>query len=225
MEELCFFGRTARSPPTATSCSRRGPGASGSSPSATRPRRGPVGLGGIVNRVFPGGRRDVRRRPARAEPAPGRDGRDRGAAVHAQAPDPNAQHVPRRDLRDPAADRPRRGCASRSRARPASRSTSSAPATPRSSRSIRRSCARGGWAATCGSGRRPRTTARTSSTCIWARWPTTTDLDTPQAARRARADHERLLAGDGRAGVLDGAHESRTTTAGWRSPGTTSSRR
>ena len=46
-----------------------------------------------------------------------------------------------------------------------------------------------------------------------------------EAARRARADHERLLAGDGRAGVLDGAHDRALRRPDGVRRGTTSSRR
>ena len=42
--------------------------------------------------------------------------------------------------------------------------------------------------------------------------------------RRARAHHGRLLAGDDRAGLLDGAHATRTTTGARASAGATSSR-
>ena len=45
------------------------------------------------------------------------------------------------------------------------------------------------------------------------------------ATRRDRADHERLLAGDDRPGLLDGADASPTTTVATSSPGRTSSRR
>ena len=51
------------------------------------------------------------------------------------------------------------------------------------------------------------------------------ELDEPRAARRARADHERLLAGDDRAGLLDGARRTRTTTGASASTARTSSRR
>ena len=51
------------------------------------------------------------------------------------------------------------------------------------------------------------------------------ELDTPTRARRARADHERLLARDDRAGLLDGAHATPSTTAATIRAGRTSSRR
>ena len=51
------------------------------------------------------------------------------------------------------------------------------------------------------------------------------DLDTPRAPRRDRADHERLLAGDDRADLLDGADERAPRGRGSRSPGSTSSTR
>ena len=82
--------------------------------------------------------------------------------------------VPQRGRKRVAAPAPRR-----SRAR--SRSTSSAPATCRSRCSTRRSSARAAWAATSGSARRPRTTARTSSTSTWPR-STTSPTSTPTSA-------------------------------------------
>ena len=65
----------------------------------------------------------------------------------------------------------------------------------------------------------------TSSTSTSARSPTTPDLDTRQAPRRAGAHHERVLAGDDRAGLLDGADLRALRRARRRSSGTTSSRR
>ena len=98
-------------------------------------------------------------------------------------------------------------CDAAARSRAPSRSTSSAPATSRSKCSTRRSRAQAGWAATSGSARRRRRTGSTSSTCTWARSTHEPDLDSDAAARRARADHQRLLAGDDRAGLLDGADD------------------
>ena len=51
------------------------------------------------------------------------------------------------------------------------------------------------------------------------------DLDSRRAPRRDGADHERLLAGDDRPDLLDGAHERPPRRARPRSPGGTSSTR
>jgi cell division protease FtsH len=68
-----------------------------------------------------------------------------------------------------------------------SRSTSSARPTCPSSAWIPRSCARAAWAATSGSARRPRRTARTSSTSTSARSPTRRPSTRRSAARSSRA--------------------------------------
>ena len=63
-------------------------------------------LGRIANAVFPGRlRRPGRRRPAGAEPAADRHGRDRQPAVLQAHDDKPREHLPRRALRRPAPDR------------------------------------------------------------------------------------------------------------------------
>ncbi len=168
--------------------------------------RGPVRPRGDREPHLPGRRRDVRGRSARAEPAPGRDGRDRGAAVHAQAPDPYAQHVPRRDLRDPSPDRPH--AAAPQEAAPGRRADL---LHRRLQRPARISRPRARPAGADGSSRvvpdpdqgRPEGHLRPVPGQGHARGGSRL----AEAARRALADHERLLAGDGRAGVLDGPHD------------------
>ena len=91
------------------------------------------------------------------------------------------EHVPGRHLHRPPQGRQGCPCACARPSRAASRSTSSAPPTCRSTCSTRRWCAPAAWAATSGSARRPRTTARTSSSSTWAR-STTTRRSTPTAA-------------------------------------------
>ena len=141
-----FYGSLGRPDRTATSCSRRARGATACSPSARRARRP----------IYPPAARAIQ--PAAstsssspgmmggqggghgAQPAAGADGRHRRPAVHAQAlPHQPHQHVPRRALLRPAADRQAATAPARRRSRARSRSTSSAPATCRSSRSTRRS--------------------------------------------------------------------------------------
>ena len=112
------------------------------------------------------------------------------------------------------------------RAKPTgARSTSSARRTSRSRTSTRRSPGRAGWAATSRSGRRRRKTARTSSTSTSARSPTTPTSTRRRAPRRDRPDHERLLAGDDRPDLLDGADERAPRGPCRTSPGSTSSTR
>ena len=72
-------------------------------------------------------------------------------------------------------------------------------------RSTRRSSARAAWAATSGSARRPRTTGSDIFDLYLDKVDHDADLDTRQAPRRAGAHHQRLLPGDDRAGLLDGA--------------------
>ena len=184
----------------ATGCSRRArePPAVG----RDRPARAPCATASRAH--VPGHGRHGRR--AGAQPAAGADGRRRRAAVHAQVLHQPHQHVPRRDLHRPAADRQAARCASSRPSRAPSRSTSSAPPTSRST-SLDPALIRPGRM-----GRH-----------IWFRTPTKDDrkdifdlyLDQGRATtrtstrdrapRRARAHHQRLLAGHDRAGLLDGA--------------------
>ena len=94
--------------PTATSCWRPRPGASGCSGSApsrrrsrTRPGRAARGRDQALHDPRHG--RDGRR--PRAQPAAGGHGRHRRPAGHQALPDPPLEHVPRRALRRPPADR------------------------------------------------------------------------------------------------------------------------
>ena len=87
---------------------------------------------------------DGRHGPAGAQPAPRRHGRHRQPALLRSCWTNRVQHLPRRDLRDPAPGRPVLAAPAGRRGRATSRSTSSAPATCRSSRSTRRSRARAG---------------------------------------------------------------------------------
>ena len=74
---------------------------------------------------------------ARAQPAARRHGRDRQPAVHAARADEQAQHVPRRDLHRAAPDRPHDAAPAGAAPALASRSTSSARPTCRSTGSTR----------------------------------------------------------------------------------------
>ncbi len=104
-------GRTARSPPPATSSSRRAPGATGSSPQ----RAGDPGVAmpGRVQAARPDRerrdpRRHVRRRPGPgAQPAARADGRHRRPAADAALLHQPHQHVPGRALLRPPEDRQR----------------------------------------------------------------------------------------------------------------------
>ena len=183
--------RWARSTPAATWCSR--PRAwrerlfaarADRPPTAYRVRR-PVSTA-IAERDVPGRHVRRRRRPARAEPAAGRDGRHRQPAVRAQASGQPREHPAGRASTSSRSGSAASAAVPAAEAAPTSRSTSSAPATCPSRRSTRRSRGRAAWAGTSGSGRRPRTTARTSSTSTWARSPTT-----PSSTRDARATSSR----------------------------------
>ena len=106
-----------------------------------------------------------------------------------------------------------------------SRSTSSARPTSRSTCSTRRSSGPGAWAATSGSARRPRTTARTSSTSTWRK----VDHDPTSTRDRRRDELARITngysPGDDRAGLLDGADARALRGPRRSSSGPTSSRR
>ena len=147
------------------------------------------------------------------------DGRHRQPAVHRSGSHEQVQHVPRRDVHRAAPASAASRCACRRRARASEQiyfiGATNVPIDRLDPALIR-------------PGRMGRH--------VWFRTPTKhdrldifdlyldkvahdPDLDTPTAARRDRADHERLLAGDDRAGLLDGADVSPTTTAasafGW----------
>ena len=78
-------------------------------------------------------------------------------------------------------------CACAHRAHGPSRSTSSGPATCRSSSSTRRSRGRAGWAATSTSAHRPGRTGATSSTCTWGRSRTSRSSTRRRSATSWRA--------------------------------------
>ena len=188
----------------------RARGASRCSSSARRSGRSPYPawmqkVGNIVNQgIMPGD--DGRRRPARAEPAARRDGRHRQPAVHAPLRDEQDQLVPRRGLRRPAPPRPRQLPAA-------------AAAPARRADLLHRRDERPDGA--------PRPRAHAAGTHGPARLVPHADEGRPQghlrpvprprrarsrarhagAPRRDRAHHQRLLAGDDRADLLDGADE------------------
>jgi hypothetical protein len=156
-------------------------------------------------RTEPDDARDVRRRrPARAQPAPHRHGRNRRPAVLASVLDEPDQHVPGCDVHRPAADRPRPAqaaeAASARRAdllhRRDERPDRGArpgvdPARPDGPPRVVPDAHEGGPE------RHLRPLSREGGPRSRARHA--------EAARRDRPRHQRLLAGDDRAGLLDGA--------------------
>ena len=142
--------------------------------------------------------------PARVEPAARRHGRDRQPAVHEAGDDEPPEHVPRRDVHRPAAARqdPAAAAAARPARRPdlLHRRHERADRPPRS----RADPARPDGpprlvpdADEAGPARRVRPLHHARGARARPRHA--------EAARRDRTDHERLLAGDDRPGLLDGA--------------------
>jgi hypothetical protein len=135
-------------------------------------------------RHVPGHGRHGRR--ARAQPAAGADGRRRRAAVHAQVLHQPHQHVPRRDLPRPAAHPQAALRIKPPKPRPEQVyfiGATNVPLEALDPALIRP----GAWAATSGSARRRRTTARTSSTSTWTASATTRTSTATSAATSWRA--------------------------------------
>ena len=140
-------------------------------------------LGGTVNRCSPACRGGGRRRLALNQLLVVMDGI--GNPPFLSDLHELAQHVPRRDVHDPAPHR-----AARMRVRPAPPANEQiyfiGACNVRSRCSTRRSPARAAWAATSGSARRPNRTASTSSTST-SRVAHEDDLDDRAAATSSRA--------------------------------------
>ena len=223
IEELCFFGNNGALTPTGDLILET---------RAWRERlfterravtgEGRSAVGGIVNRIFPGGGMFGGGQLALNQLLVVMDGIGDPPFMRKTLTNRVNTFLDATYVVPSGSARSRCGCASR--ARRATRSTSSERATPHSSRSTRRSCGPAEWVGTCGSERRRKTTARTSSTSISERSPTRTISTRRSAATSSRGSRTGIRR-RWSSRCARWHSRSRTTRDEWRSGGATSSRR